>query len=210
MHLTRKHINKNKKNIKRRSIRRRTSQRGRGGEEGAHVSYGKGNGYIDPVRDAQRIAALEGVDYQGKLRLRVYGQYAYHEYLEGIKFPMNPQETIGDLKKQIKDHIRETKPNKSRYEFPLGTIITPRCDLSRIDTRKIILTDEMTIRDVRNAYFRGQYEISINISNMRPLHRDSSTMKQFYTELGHPDRVKSTFKRMKSSGIGKVRDSYTH
>lgn len=208
MHLTRKHINKNKKNVKRRSIRRRTSQRGRGGEEGAHVSYGKGNGYIDPVRDAQRIAALEGVDYRGKLRIRVYGQYAYHEYFEGKKFPMFSHETIGDLKKQIKDHIRATKPNKSRYEFPLGTIITPRYNLSRIDTRKIILTDEMTIEYVRNAYFRGEYEISINISNMRPLHRDSSTMKIFSRELGstHP------FNMMKPSGIGKVkviRDSYT-
>jgi hypothetical protein len=209
MHLTRKHINKNKKNVKRRSIRR-TSQRGRGSEEGAHISSGKGHG-VDVLRDAERIAALEGVDYWGKLRLRVYGQYTYDDYFEGKKFPMNPQETIGDLKKQIKDHIRATKPNKSRYEFPLGTIITPRYNLSRIDTRQIRLTDEMTIEYVRNTYFPGQYEISINVSNMRPLHRDSSTMKQFYNELGHPDRVKSTFKRMKSSGIGKVvRDSHAH
>jgi hypothetical protein len=199
MHLTRKHINKIKKNVKRRSIRRRTSQRGRGGEEDAHASSGKGNGYIDPERDARYMAKLEGVDYQGKLRLRVYGQYAYHEYLEGKKFPMFSTETIGDLKKQIKDHIRATKPNKSRYEFPLGTIITPRYNNSRIDTRQFILTDEMTIRDVRNTYFQGQHEISINISNMRPLHRDSSTMKIFSRELGstHP------FNMMKLSGIGK-------
>jgi hypothetical protein len=209
MHLTRKCRNKNKKYVKSRSIRC-TSQRGRGSEEGAHVSSGKGHGVVDPVRYAERIAALEGLDYLGKLRLRVYGEYACGDYLEGKKFPMNPQETIGDLKKQIKDHIRATKPNKSRYEFPLGTIITPRYNFSRINTRQIRLTDEMTIGDVRNTYFPGQYEISINISNMRPLHRDSSTMKQFYNELGPPDRVKSTFKRMKSSGIGKVRDSYTH
>jgi hypothetical protein len=161
------------------------------------------------VRYAERIAALEGLDYLGKLRLRVYGEYACGDYLEGKKFPMNPQETIGDLKKQIKDHIRATKPNKSRYEFPLGTIITPRYNLSRINTRQIRLTDEMTIGDVRNTYFPGQYEISINISNMRPLHRDSSTMKQFYNELGHPARV---FRSMKfSRGISKVvSDSHAH
>jgi hypothetical protein len=210
MHLTRKCRNKNKKYVKRRSIRC-TSQRGRGGEEQYHKSSGKGHGVVDPVRDAERIAALEGLDYLGKLRLRVYGEYTCGDYLEGKKFPMNPQETIGDLKKQIKDHIRATKPNKSRYEFPLGTIITPRYNLSRIDTRQIRLTDEMTIGDVRKTYFPGQYEISINISNMRPLHRDSSTMKQFYNELG-PPRVKSMFRSMKSSrGLSKVvSDSHAH
>ena len=187
MHLTRKHINKIKKNVKRRSIRRRTSQRRRGG-----VSY------------------VSGRDEDRDIKVKVHGDYSLDGWKHlRQKFMIAPHETIGYLKQQIKERIR-TMHHKPRYEFPLRLMLTPHPD--QHSNIKDILTDEMTIRDVRNRYFKDeydQYEINIKMSEGKYYGPDFSTTI-FSRELGSAHPFKSTFKRMLThSGIGKVKVKVT-
>jgi hypothetical protein len=66
----------------------------------------------------------------------------------------------------------------------------------------------MTIRDVRDKYFKDEYDpYEINIKMSEGKYNFSTTL--FSRELGsaHPfnSTFNSTFKRMKPSGIGKVK-----
>jgi hypothetical protein len=181
MHLTRKHINKIKKNVKRRSIRRRTSQRRRGG-----------------------VSSVYGRDEARDIKVKVHGDYLLDGWKHlRQKFMIAPHETIGYLKQQIKERIR-TMHHKPRYEFPLRLMLTPHPD--QHSNIKDILTDEMTIRDVRDRYFNDeydQYEINIKMSEGKYYGPDFSTTL-FSRELGSAHPFNSTFKRrMKLSGIGK-------
>uniref|UniRef100_A0A6C0I660 Uncharacterized protein n=1 Tax=viral metagenome TaxID=1070528 RepID=A0A6C0I660_9ZZZZ len=184
MHLTRKLRNKNKKYVKRRSIRR-TSQRGRGGQEHSHQSYGRAG-----VRDDRDI------------KVKVHGNYLLDGWKHlRQKFMIAPHETIGHLKQQIKERIR-TMHNKHRYEFPLRLMLNPHPD--QHSNIKDILTDEMTIGYVRDRYFNDeydQYEINIKMSEGKYYGPDFST-KIFSRELGstHPFKM-----MMKHSGIRKMR-----
>jgi len=197
MHVTRKLRNKNKKYVKRRSIRR-TSQRGRGGEEQYHKSSGR-----DAAGDTEDVLSVARDD--SDIKVKVHGNYLLdgrHHLRQ--KFMIAPDQTIGYLKQQIKKRIR-TMHNKLGYEFPLRIMLIPYPDQhSRI---KDILTDEMTIRKVREKYFKDQYdphEINIEISFGEYLGPDS-TMKIFRRELGSRTPHHHHSKFMNSSGIWKMR-----
>lgn len=189
MHVTRKFRNKNKKYVKRRSIRR-TSQRRRGG-----------------------VSSVYGRDEARDIKVKVHGVYSLDGWKHlRQKFMIAPHETIGYLKQQIKERIR-TMHHKPRYEFPefpFRLMLTPHPD--QHSDSKDILTDEMTIRDVRDKYFKDEYDqYEINIKMSEGKYDFSTTL--FSRELGsaHPfnSTFNSTFKRMKPSGIGKVKVKVT-
>ena len=180
MHLTRKHINKIKKNVKRRSIRRRTSQRRRGG-----------------------VSSVYGRDEARDIKVKVHGDYLLDGWKHlRQKFMIAPHETIGYVKQQIKERIR-TMHHKPRYEFPLRLMLTPHPD--QHSNIKDILTDEMTIRDVRDKYFKDEYDqYEINIKMSEGPYNFSTTI--FSRELGSAHPFNRTFnRRMKLSGIRKVK-----
>jgi hypothetical protein len=201
MHVTRKFRNKIKKNVKRRSIRR-TSQRGRGGEEQYHKSSGR-----DAAGDTEDVLSVARDD--SDIKVKVHGNYLLdgrHHLRQ--KFMIAPDQTIGYLKQQIKKRIRKMhhKPRYEFPEFPFRLMLTPHPD--QHSDSKDILTDEMTIRDVRDKYFKDEYDpYEINIKMSEGKYNFSTTL--FSRELGsaHPfnSTFNSTFKRMKPSGIGKVK-----
>lgn len=193
MHLTRKHINKIKKNVKRRSIRRRTSQRGRGGKEDAHVSSGRAEAY----HRAEANHSVSHVRDKRDITVKVHGVYSLDGWKHlRQKFMIAPHETIGYLKQQIKEHIR-TMHHKPMYEFPefpFRLMLTPHPD--QHSNIKDILTDEMTIRDVRDKYFKDEYDqYEINIKMSEGQYDFSTTI--FSRELGSAHPFNSTFKRRK-------------
>jgi hypothetical protein len=196
MHVTRKFRNKNKKYVKRRSIRR-TSQRGRGGEEDSHQSSGRG-----AAGDTEAGAVLS-VARDRDIKVKVHGVYSLDGWKHlRQKFMIAPHETIGYLKQQIKERIR-TMHHKPRYEFPefpFRLMLTPHPD--QHSDSKDILTDEMTIRDVRDKYFKDEYDqYEINIKMSEGKYDFSTTL--FSRELGRTPRHHSKF--MNSSGIRKMR-----
>ena len=203
MHVTRKLRNKNKKYVKRRSIkhRRRTSQRGRGGEEYSHQSYGRGEAGDRAEAGDTEAGVLSVVRDDRDIKVKVHGDYlldGWHHLQQ--KFIIAPDQTIGHLKQQIKERIR-TMHNKPRYEFPLRIMLIPHPD--QHSSIKDILTDQMTIRKVRAEYFKDQYdqhEINIKISFGKYFGPDS-TMRIFRRELGRTPRHHSKI----MSGIQKMR-----
>jgi hypothetical protein len=209
MHVTRKFRNKNKKYVKRRSIRR-TSQRGRGGDEKySHQSYGR-----DAAGEAVlSVARALSVARDRDIKVKVHGGYlldGWHHLQQ--KFMIAPDQTIGYLKQQIKKRIRKMhhKPRYEFPEFPFRLMLTPYLD--QHSDSKDILTDEMTIRDVRDKYFKDEYDqYEINIKMSEGKYNFSTTL--FSRELGsaHPfnSTFNSTFKRIKPSGIGKVKVNVT-
>ena len=198
MHLTRKCRNKNKKYVKRLSIRR-TSQRGRGGEEDSHQSSGRGSA----VRSDVRVRSVVRDDRD--IKVKVHGDYlldGWHHLQQ--KFIIAPDQTIGYLKQQIKEHIR-TMHNKPGYEFPLRIMLIPHPD--QHSSIKDILTDEMTIRKVRHKYFKDQYaqhEINIKISFGKYFGPDS-TMQIFRREFSRTPHHHSKFMNSSEIGIQKMR-----
>jgi hypothetical protein len=150
-----------------------------------------------------------GRDEARDIKVKVHGNYLLDGWKHlRQKFMIAPHETIGYLKQQIKERIR-TMHHKPRYEFPefpFRLMLTPHPD--QHSNSKDILTDEMTIRDVRDKYFKDEYDqYEINIKMSEGKYNFSTTL--FSRELGsaHPfnSTFNSTFKRMKPSGIGKVK-----
>jgi len=151
MYLTRKF--KNKKYVKRRrSIRRRTSQRGRGGEEQCHRSTA---GVVDPPVH-HRVSHVVRDDRD--VTVRVYGDYFLDvwQHLDK-KFIIAPDQTIGYLKQQIENFIKTKIPDSTTFVPYIDS------DYYTHSSRQRILPDEMTIRQVRDTYHFHDNKCKINV-----------------------------------------------
>ena len=86
------------------------------------------------------------------------------------------------------------KPSYEFPEFPFRLMLTPHPD--QHSNIKDILTDEMTIRYVRDKYFKDEYDqYEINIKMSEGKYDFSTTI--FSRELGSAHPFNRTFKRRK-------------